>query len=307
MRSRRPALAVFLTAVTVLAGCTPGRGGSPAPAPPDPSAGPSTAASADRAAPSFSGLEQRFGARLGVYALDTATGRTVTHRADERFAHASTVKALQAGVVLRRASDDDLRAVVRYERSDLLGHAPITAKHVATGMSLGDLLAASLQYSDNTAANLLFEHLGGPDALDRELRSLGDRTTSVDRIEPQLNEARPGDTRDTSSPRAVGGTLQTLVLGDALPVARRDQLTTWLRGNTTGGPYIRAGVPAGWSVGDKTGSGGYGTRNDIAVVWPPAGAPLVIAVMSDRGVRDAPSADTLIAEATEEVVAALRP
>lgn len=298
----------LLTAVTLVTGCGPDESGT---ATSPSSAGTitttsSATATADDTAAAFGALEQRFRARLGVYALDTATGQTVTHRADERFAHASTFKALQAGAVLRRSSDRDLQKVVKYNRSDLLEYAPVTTKHVATGMPLADLLAASLQYSDNTAANLLFDHLGGPEALERELRALGDRTTNIDRIEPHLNEAKPGDTRDTSTPRALGTTLQTLVLGDALPATRRDQLTAWLRGNTTGGPYIRAGVPKGWTVGDKTGSGGYGTRNDIAVVWPPAGAPLVIAIQSDRGVPDAPSADSLIAEATKTTVAAIR-
>jgi beta-lactamase class A len=304
-----PSRAVTVLAVAMLsAGCAGEENQGAVPTSPSAAGAPTgaEAPAADDTARALDGLERRFDARLGVYALDTATGRTVTHRADERFAHASTFKALQAGAVLRRATDADLREVVKYRRADLLAHAPITSKHVATGMSLGDLLDASLRYSDNTAANLLFEHLGGPKALERELRALGDRTTSVDRIEPHLNEAEPGDTRDTSTPRALGTTLHTLVLGDALPTARRERLTGWLRGNTTGDPYIRAGVPPGWQVGDKTGTGGHGTRNDIAVVWPPAGAPLVIAILTDKGERDARPADELIAEATETVVAALR-
>ncbi|GIE35141.1 beta-lactamase [Actinoplanes italicus] len=308
--ARRPAAVgiAVLTVVALSTGCAGAENEGAVRTSPSPAtaATVATAPATDDTARAFDGLERRFDARLGVYALDTATGRTVTHRADERFAHASTFKALQAGAVLRRATDADLRKVVKYRRADLLAHAPITSKHVATGMSLDDLLAASVRYSDNTAANLLFEHLGGPEALERELRALGDRTTSVDRIEPHLNEAEPGDTRDTSTARALGTTLHTLVLGDALPTARRERLTAWLRGNTTGDPYIRAGVPPGWQVGDKTGTGGHGTRNDIAIVWPPAGAPLVIAILSDKGERDARPADTLIAEATETVVAALR-
>ncbi|WP_091433960.1 class A beta-lactamase [Micromonospora yangpuensis] len=254
----------------------------------------------------FSELERQFGARLGVYAIDTGTGRTVTHRADERFAHASTFKALLAGVLLRRLSDADLRRVIRYTEADLLEWAPITSKHVATGMSIEDLIAANVQYSDNTAANLLLEEIGGPKGLQRELRKIGDRTTNTNRNEPTLNEATPGDPRDTSTPRALATDLRAFALGDVLPAPRRQKLIDLLIGNTTGDPYIRAGIPAGWQVGDKTGSGGYGTRNDIAVVWPPTGAPLIIAVLSDRGVPDAPSADTLIAEATEAVVATLR-
>jgi beta-lactamase class A len=300
MRSLPP----LLIALALLTGCGTD-GGSTVPA--APSDAPSSAAPpVDTATAAFAALEQRFGARLGVFALDTGSGRTVTHRADERFAHASTFKALQAAVVLRRSTDADLRKKITYSRADLLEYAPVTSKRLGTGMTVTELLTASLQYSDNTAANLLFEHLGGPEVLERELRGLGDDTTSIDRIEPDLNEAAPGDTRDTSTPRALGTDLHRLVLGDALPAERRTQLTEWMKGNITGGPYIRAGVPAGWTVGDKTGSGGYGTRNDIAVVWPPTGAPLIIALQSDRGVPGAPSADALLAEATKAVVTAIR-
>jgi beta-lactamase class A len=255
---------------------------------------------------SFSDVEHRFGARLGVHAIDTESGRTVAYRADERFAHASTFKALLAGVLLRRLSDADLRRVVKYTKADLLEWAPITSQHVATGMTVDALIAAAVQHSDNTAANLLLARIGGPKGLQKDLRELDDRTTVVSRNEPALNEAVPGDKRDTSTPRALGTDLRRLVLGEVLPAPRRQKMAGLLLGNTTGGPYIRAGVPSGWKVGDKTGSGGYGTRNDIAVVWPPTGRPIVIALQSDRGVPDAPSADALLAEATKLVVASLR-
>ncbi|WP_229068644.1 class A beta-lactamase [Actinoplanes sp. DH11] len=304
--SRRPAglaLPVVLAAV-LLSGC--GSSDTSVPTAPAPAASASSSASETTRIAAFDALEREYRARLGVYALDTGSGRTVTHRQDERFAHASTFKALQAAVVLRKASDEDLRRVVKYRTADLLEYAPITTKHVATGMTVGDLLAASVQYSDNTAANLLFKEVGGPAGLERELRELGDPTTNVDRIEPDLNEATPGDVRDTSTPRALGTDLQKFVLGDALPAERRKTFTDLLLGNTTGDTYIRAGVPDGWKVGDKTGSGGYGTRNDIAVIWPKTGEPIIIAVQSDRGVKDAKSQDALIAEATEATVAALR-
>jgi beta-lactamase class A len=254
----------------------------------------------------FSELESRFGARLGVFAVDTATGRTVTHRADERFAHASTFKALLAGALLDRLTDAELRQVVHYTEADLLEWAPITSRHVATGMTVDAVIAAAVQYSDNTAANLLLEKVGGPRGLQRELRKINDRITNTNRIEPALNEATPGDVRDTSTPRQLGQDLRTYALGTTLSPARRQKLTGLLVGNTTGGPYIRAGVPAGWKVGDKTGSGGYGTRNDIAIVWPPTGRPIIVAVQSDRGRPDAPSDDALIAEATKAVVSTLR-
>ncbi|MDQ1287279.1 MAG: beta-lactamase class [Actinomycetota bacterium] len=289
---------ITLTGVMLLAtGC----GGAVSAREPMSPSGPVTATSGG----DFGRLEQQYGARLGVYAIDTGTGRTVTHRADERFAHASTVKLLAAGVVLSRVTDRDLDEIVTYQAKDLVTYSPITEKHVDTGMPLRDVIAAALQYSDNTAGNLLFRRAGGPAALQAALRALGDTTTRTDRIEPDLNEATPGDPRDTSTPRSLGENTRRMVLGDALPAPRRQLLTTWLRGNTTGGPYIRAGVPNGWVVGDKTGAGGYGTRNDVAVVWPDTGSPLVIALQSDRGRPDAPSADALLADATRAALADL--
>nr|BFD96172.1 class A beta-lactamase Bla1 [Kitasatospora sp. Xyl93] len=314
LRRTRTALpAVALLVAALIGGCgrassasTAAAPGTAAPGATAPGAAVAGAPATSSAEDSFAALEQRFGARLGVFAVDTGSGREVTHRADERFAFASTIKSLAAGALLRKASDADLDKVVPYRQEDVLAWAPITSQHVATGMKLRDLAAASIQYSDNTAANLVAAELGGPAAVQRSLRDLGDSTTSVDRTEPTLNEATPGDTRDTSTPRVLAADLRRYVLGDALAEGRRALLTDWLVGNTTGGPYVRAGVPADWRIGDKTGAAGYGTRNDVAVAWPSGGrSPIVIAVLSDRGKADATSDDALIAEATKAVVGAL--
>jgi beta-lactamase class A len=241
-----------------------------------------------------------------VYALDTGTGRTVAYRAGERFAFASTYKALAAGVVLRRATDGQLDGVVTYGPAELVAYSPVTAQHVGGGMRLSDVMAAALEESDNTAGNLLLDRLGGPAGLQAALRELGDSTTDVDRMEPALNQATPGDRRDTSSPQALATDLRLLVLGDTLTPGRRDLLVGWLAASTTGAAGIRAAVPSGWRVADKTGSGGHGTQNDIAVVWPSGGPPIVVAVLSDRGMASVPSDDALIAGATKAAVAALR-
>ncbi|MFJ8441638.1 class A beta-lactamase [Kitasatospora griseola] len=300
-KPRAALLAAPLLAAALLAGCAH----PPTPVPrPDPPA--ASTASAASVADSFQQLEQRFGARLGVYVLDTGSGREITHHADERFAFASTFKALAAGALLRRASDADLDKVVTYRQADVLKWAPVTSQHVDTGMTLRDLLAASLDYSDNTAANLVTAEVGGPAAVQQALRDLGDLTTRVDRTEPTLNESAPGDTRDTSTPRALAGDLRQYVLGDVLPAERRRLLTDLMLANTTGGPYIRAGVPAGWKVADRTGNADHGTRNDIAVAWPDGGrSPVVIVVLSDRSRPDAASDDELIARATEAALNAL--
>ncbi|MGW7444891.1 class A beta-lactamase [Kitasatospora sp. NPDC054795] len=318
LRRTRTALpAVALLVAALIGGCGRATGGAPTATAPAasgataPGAGVAgaTVAGAPATGPadaSFAALEQQFGARLGVFAVDTGNGREVTHRADERFAFASTIKSLAAGALLRKASDADLDKVVPYRQEDVLAWAPIASQHVATGMKLRDLAAASIQYSDNTAANLVVAELGGPAAVQRSLRDLGDSTTSVDRTEPTLNEATPGDTRDTSTPRVLAADLRRYVLGDVLAEGRRGLLTDWLVGNTTGGPYVRAGVPADWRIGDKTGNAGYGTRNDVAVAWPSGGrSPIVIVVLSDRGRAGATSDDALIAQATKTVVSTL--
>jgi beta-lactamase class A len=268
--------------------------------------GPATAATAQaKAGQAFTALEDRFRAQLGVYALDTGTGRVVSYHADQRFAYCSTFKALATGILLKRDSGAQLNRVIHYTSGDLVEYSPITAPRAGTGMTLRAIMAAALDYSDNTAANLLLNQLGGPAQLQEALRRLGDATTDADRTEPTLNAAVPGDTRDTSTARALGTDLRDFVLGDALTQSARRLLTQWLLANTTGGPYIRSGVPRGWKVADKTGNGNWGARNDIAIAWPPGGAPVIIAILSRRGSPDATSDDALIADATRTAIAAL--
>ena len=300
---RIPALAVALTAL--LAACSSAEPAA-APAPASTSTAPATsAAPAVDAVPALEQLEAEFGARLGVFAIDTDTGRTVAHRADERFAYASTHKALSAALVLDRTTDAELDQVVAYGSDELVPYSPVTERHAGTGLPLRDLLAAALVRSDNTAANLLLARLGGPAGFEQALREVGDDVTQADRIEPELNEAAPGDERDTSTPRALATDLRTFLLGDALSADDRALLTGWMQGNTTGSTLIRAGVPAGWAVADKSGAGGYGTRNCIAVLEPPDGPPIVLAVLSTRDGADAAYDDALVRRATEVVVDAL--
>ncbi|MFJ9757695.1 class A beta-lactamase [Streptomyces sp. NPDC101149] len=255
---------------------------------------------------SFHELEREYDARLGVWALDTGSGRNVSWRSGERFAYASTYKALAAGAVLRQESADRLDQVVTYSKGDLVSYSPVTSEHVDTGMTVRELCDAAVRYSDNTAGNLLLRQLGGPARLDRELARLGDRTTHVDRYEPELNSAVPGDVRDTTSPRALGNDVGKYALGDVLPKSRREVLDQWLRESTTGGTLIRAGVPENWTVGDKSGAGDYGTRNDVAVVWRPDRAPMVLVVMSSRRTQDASYDDALVAKAAGVAVESLR-
>jgi beta-lactamase class A len=305
--------AVPLILAALAAGC--GGSGEPAAPKPEPAAAarttpttPTAPPAADRQArAALRDLERDAGARIGVYAVDTGSGAEVEHRADERFAYASTFKALLAGAILRASTPAELRERVVFDAADMTSaHSPITARHVGAGMTVRALADAAVRHSDNTAANLLLDRIGGPQGLDAILAELGDDTTRMERREPMLNEWAPGATRDTTTPRAFATVLRELVLGDALDPADRRQLTSWLRRNTTGADVIRAGVPGDWVVGDKTGTGGvYGIRNDIAVAWPPGRDPIVIAVFTNLKAPDAEHDDGLLAAAAEVVADAL--
>lgn len=223
-------------------------------------------------------LEQKSGGRLGVALINTADNSQILYRADERFAMCSTSKVMAAAAVLKKSETkpDLLNQRVEIKKSDLVNYNPIAEKHVNGTMTLAELSAAALQYSDNVAMNKLIANVGGPKGVTAFARQIGDQTFRLDRTEPTLNTAIPGDPRDTSSPLAMAQTLRNLTLGTALGESQRAQLVTWLKGNTTGAASIKAGLPASWVVGDKTGSGDYGTTNDIAVIWPEDRAPLIL-------------------------------
>lgn len=225
-------------------------------------------------------IEEASGGRLGVAILDTTTAIRVGHRSGERFPMCSTFKLLAVGAVLRRADQgrEQLDRTVRFTRKDLITYSPATEKRVDSGMSIKDLCAAAITLSDNTAANLLLASIGGPPGLTTFVRMLGDDLTRLDRIEPDLNEALPHDPRDTTTPDNMLSDLRELALGNALSLSSRSQLTDWLVHNKTGDQRLRAGVPAAWKVGDKTGSGARGTTNDVAVLWPPQRDPILAAV-----------------------------
>jgi beta-lactamase class A len=291
--SRRLMLGAAL--LVPLAGC--GRTEGSGPVPP-------TAAGSDVQA-RFADLETRFDTRLGLHAVDTGTGRELAHRPDERFPLCSTFKVLAVAAMLAGTPPWHLRTRVRYAAGDVVDASPVTAEHVTDGLTVAELCGAALRYSDNTAGNLLLDGIGGPDAVTAFARSLGDDVTRLDRRETELNSAIPGDERDTTSPRAIAADLRELVLGARLEVADRTLLTNWMVRNTTGGTRIRAGLPADWGIGDKTGAGRYGTVNDIAVAWPPGRAPIVLAVLSTRNGEEEKGDDAVIVEAARIVAAEL--
>ncbi|WP_369205680.1 class A beta-lactamase [Streptomyces sp. PU-14G] len=254
------------------------------------------------AAAAFKKLEQKYGARLGVHAVDTGSGRAVSYHADERFAYASTHKAFTAAAILDKYSLEGLGDKSITVGKDVpVGHSPVTSAHVGQKLTLRQLCEAAVRQSDNGADNLLVRDLGGPKKLDAYLEGLGDDVTQMNRYETALTEATPGDKRDTTTPRAFAKDLRAVTLGAALPEPERAQLDDWLDESPTGTELIRAGVPKEWSVGDKSGAARYGTRNDIAVVRPPGKAPLVVTVMSKRKKEDADYDDKLVAEAASVV------
>lgn len=251
----------------------------------------------------FAALEAESGARIGVYAVDTDSGATVAYRSDERFAYASSFKALLAAAVLERI--DDLDRVVEYTPEQLVAHSPVTETRTATGMTVGDLAESAVRTSDNTAANLLLDQLGGPAGFAAALAEAGDVTTRPARYETELNSATPGDPRDTSTPRALAETLRAYALDGALDADDAGTLIDWMSGNATGDALIRAAAPDDWVVADKSGAGGYGTRNDIGIVWPPGRAPIVMAVLTTHSAADAARDDGLVARSAALALAAL--
>ncbi len=226
-------------------------------------------------------IEKAAGGRLGVAAIDSGSGRRIAHRADERFPMCSTFKALAAAAALKlvEAGAERLDRPLVFGPADLLDYAPISKAHVGAGaMSLAEACAAAIQWSDNTAANLVLGAVGGPAGVTAFARMLGDGATRLDRNEPTLNSAIPGDERDTTSPMAMARDLQAVLLGDVLSAASRKQLEAWMIGDKVGDQRLRAGLPPDWGIGDKTGTGDHGVANAIAILRPPRRAPLLATV-----------------------------
>jgi beta-lactamase class A len=256
------------------------------------------------AAARIAAIETRIGGRVGVAAVDTSNDKHLDYRAEERFPMCSTFKFLAAAAVLKRVDEkkEKLERFVPYNAKDILEYAPVTKEHLNEGgMTLGALCEAAIEQSDNTAGNLLLNAIGGPAGATNFVRALGDPVTRLDRIEPELNSAIPGDERDTTTPAAISSDMQRLLLGHALSEASRRKLDDWLQRNETGGSMIRAGVPKTWSVGDKTGRGANGATNDIAIMRPPGRAPILLAIYSVGSTATANDRAAAIAEVTKVV------
>jgi len=249
-------------------------------------------------------LETVYGGRIGVSAWNANDGQQLHYRENERFAMCSTFKLLLVANVLQRIDQkqEKLERLISYDKSEILEYAPVTSQYLDKGsMTVAALSKAALQLSDNTAANLLLNTLGGPQGLTEYLRSLGDNTTRLDRIEPNLNSNLAEDPRDTTTPKAMLLTLKTILLGDTLSEASKQRLIHWLLGNQTGDDKIRAGVPETWLVGDKTGSGANGANNDVAIIWPDAGQPYLLIVYYSGSERSKNEKNAVIAKISQSV------
>lgn len=249
-------------------------------------------------------LERRSGGRLGVAVL-RPDGALAGHRADERFPMCSTFKWVAAALVLQRVDrgQERLDRRIRFGREVLVAYAPVTEKRVGgDGMTIAELCEASITWSDNGAANLLLDSFGGPPAVTRFARELGDPVTRLDRVEPHLNEGRPGDPRDTTSPAAMARLLRTVLTGDALSAAGRERLAGWMMATQTNGKRLRADLPPGWRMGSKTGTGARGSTNDVGFFYPPGSSqPVIVAVYITGTKAPQPQREAVIAEVARSV------
>ena len=243
--------------------------------------------------------ERASGGRIGLFAQNLTTGARLAWRADQRFVMCSTFKASLAALVLTRVDQgkEHLARMIPYGRADLLDYAPVAKQNLARGaMSVGDLCKAAVELSDNTCANLLLAQVGGPRGLTAFWRSTGDRVSRLDRREPMLNRTPPGQAQDTTTPEAMAGNLRRFVLGQVLSPESRGRLTGWMIDCQTGANRLRAGLPKGWRIGDKTGNNGEDAAGDIAVAWPPSGGPLVICAYTRGGSPTPAQLETVFAD-----------
>lgn len=250
-------------------------------------------------------LEASTGGRLGVAAVDTGNNQRIQYRANEHFPMGCTSKVIGVAAILKKSMTDKqlLQETIKYNKDDLTNWTPITEKHLAEGMNIKALCSAAISYSDNTAMNLLTKKLGGPAGLNAFARSINDNHFKLDHWWPDEALASPASGEDTTTPAAMEESLRKLVVGNVLAAPQREMLITWLKNNKTGDSRIRAGVPKGWIVGDKTGTGfNYGTTNDIAVIWPPKCNPIVVTMYYSSNDKNAPKREDVIASATRIVI-----
>ena len=292
---QRRTLLTYGTAALLLAGCS--------------SMSKKQQAATDKLQATLARIEADAKGRLGVAVVDAGSGLEAGWRMEERFPMCSTFKLLLAANVLHRVQGGDLSLERRqyFAPSQVVAYSPVSQSRAGDGggMSLLELCEAAIVVSDNTAANLVLSTLGGPAAVTAFARSIGDDRTRLDRWETELNTALPGDPRDTSTPSAPASGYRALLTGDVLPVPQRQQLMDWMLGNQTSS--MRAGLPPGWTSADKTGSGDFGSTNDVGLAIGPNGQRVLLAIMirSRSADRDASGQRPLVGQIAASVLAEL--
>lgn len=252
-------------------------------------------------------VEKSIDARVGLTIIDTGSGETWSHRPEERFLMNSTVKVTVCGAILAQkdAGALSLAQTLPVRQSDVLEYAPVTAKRAGKSMNLDELCLAALDMSDNTATNLLIDRLGGPKAVTAFFRSIGDTLSRLDRMEPELNDFAKGDPRDTTTPLAMSETLETLLVGEALAPASREQLAEWMSHGGVTANLLRPHAPDDWQISDKSGSGSH-TRNLVAMITPPDAAPWIVTIFVSDVEADFATRNGALKEISAAVMAEIR-
>lgn len=252
----------------------------------------------------LSQLELSSGGRIGLAALNTGNNQRIDYRANESFPMQCTSKVMGVAAILKKSMRDNqlLQQRIYYKKSDLTGWDPITEKHLLDGMTVAQLSAAAISYSDNAAMNLLTKKLGGLTEINTFARSIGDTHFKLDHWWPEEALASPESLDDSTTPFAMNESIYKLILGNILKDSERQMLISWMKNNTTGDHRIRAGVPKNWMVGDKTGTGSYGATNDTAVIWPSNCAPIIVTIFYSGNKKDAPHREDVLASATRVVI-----
>lgn len=247
----------------------------------------------------LSALEGREGGRLGIAAKDMGTGRVLSWRGEERFVYCSTFKMFLAAATLMRiqAGEERLDRMIPVTRADMINHAPVTEPAIGGSLSVEALMKGTVEVSDNPAANILLREMGGLEPMQAFYRDLGDASTRVDRFEPEMNRL-DGD-KDTIQPLQSAANIERLLVDGGTPLSEASKalLLKWMFDSPTGAARLKAGVPEGWRVAHKTGTGGYGPTNDIGVLYPPSGAPVIVAAYYHAATDD-PKNEAVIAQAT---------
>ena len=253
-------------------------------------------------------IENEYNTKVGIYGINTENGKVYEHNADERFAFASTYKAIASGILLNKVAPSELNKKVEINESEIVANSPVTEQYIGKTMSLKALIKASMLQSDNTANNKIMQELGGVNGLKHELVQLGDDVSEPQRLEPELNYFDPNSKADTTTPRAAAQTLNSILTSNEMNGSNLSLLKQTMIENKTGDTLIKAGMPNSYTVGDKSGQAlTYATRNDLAFIYPKGqDKPIILAIYSKQDQKDAKPNDKVISDSAREVIKYLK-